>query len=284
MPGFEPVRPSTSDWALAPYRDELVRRAGHPRGVVAGFEFLTRFVSSPDVQSLHHVVLGRYTYSTRPYPAPHDVTVLIGDMSNPYLQDCVDPGSGARMRDLIARNRLVPVAAAGDNLLFLRDSPDSIELVSFPGRMPEAARRVVYDGSVAYRGWDPPAEVTPGGLLSIRTYWERLGPTRAVYNTEIVVSDSSDSARIDRSRMIGYLFAPVADWPMHTMLRETYRLPIPPDLAPGDYEFGLRVGQQSGDTEWAARPDDPDVIDNDSTLVLGRIRVRSPGARQTGRP
>ena len=273
MPNYEPVGPTASDVQLAPWRDALVRRAGHPTDVVAGFEFLERFLRSPRVHTLHHLVLGRYTYSERLYPVPDHITVLIAALDNPYLMNCVEPASGARMRDLIVRNRLVPVDAAGDNVLFLRGAADSIELIRHGARSPQVSRRVEWDHAFEYLGWDPPAPVRAGSLLPIRTYWRRIGRADAVYSSEVLLSDARDSARVDRKRMIGYLYAPISDWPLRDRVRETYRLPIPPGLEPGRYVLGIRIERQVGESEAAARPDDPEVVDNDSTLVVGRIRV-----------
>ena len=274
MPTLEPVLPSREARLLAPHRDALMRRVGRPAHVVAGFEYLARFTSSPDSRSLHHIVLGRYTYSPREYPIPTGMTALIANLGNAYVLTCVDSASGARLRRLIALNRLVPVASVNDDVLFIAGARDSAELVSFGATAPRGARRVTFDDVLTSLGGDVPRTTEAGAVLPIRSFWRRAGAVRGVYQAEFMLSNSADSACVDVTRMIGYLIQPVADWPAGAVVRETYRLALPRDLPAGAYALGVRIEHLDGERVWSARPDDPDVADNDSTLVLAHLVVR----------
>src|SRR5207244_4389970 len=81
------------------------------------------------------------------YPVPEDVTALIADVSGTRIRPFADLGTSARLHELLERNRLGLVDAAGDNLLFLRDAPDSVSLWSQGERPVPAPRPVTFDAA-----------------------------------------------------------------------------------------------------------------------------------------
>src|SRR5439155_14166272 len=117
----ESLRPGPYERALRPYRDRMVAQVPREGGVVAAFEFLARFANRGEVHALHHVMGGLYTFSERPYPVPTGISALIADMSEERERSYMIPGSGERMQSLLRLNRLRPAAAAGDQVLFLRN-------------------------------------------------------------------------------------------------------------------------------------------------------------------
>src|SRR5439155_1049328 len=77
---------------------------------------------------------------------------LKADVSGPRIRPFADLGTSARLHELLERNRLGLVDAAGDNLIFLRDAPDSVSLWSQGERPVPAPHRVTFDGQLAYLG------------------------------------------------------------------------------------------------------------------------------------
>ena len=282
--------PSTHDRTRRPFRDRAVARIPHEGGVVAGFEFLARLASRRDVHSIHHIYTGYYTYSTRPYPVPTGIAALLADVSDPAY---VIPGTPLRMRDLVARNDLRPVDAAGDLLLFVRAATDTVELIRVGAPPPAKVRSVTYDQQLAFRGFSlPESSVAVTGLLPVETQWQRVAQVDRHFMTQLVLQDAGGSVVFSVLRQLGYLVYPVAEWPADAPVRETYRMVIPAGVRPGVYALGLRVAWWRGgsararlsdpppgngpDAPRLSEPDDPRLRDQNMIVPLGRITVTAP--------
>lgn len=117
----ERVFPNAQDRVLAKARDAMLARVPAEGAVVASFEFLPRLARRHDVHSLHHVLRGAYTYSTRPYPELVNVTAVLADWDDPMLRRMLEDRSArVRVQRLIESNRLVPIAGGGNLYLYTR--------------------------------------------------------------------------------------------------------------------------------------------------------------------
>lgn len=275
----EALAPSEYDRTLEPWRDALVARIPDRGGVVAGMEFLARFTDRAEVHALHHLIGGRYTYSTLAYPVPLGVAAVLADLGSGGLFHLVDAGTSARWRELQRRNHLRPVDAADDVVLFLRDAPDSIELCAPGPCLRERARRVVYDGELAFLGAEMGGPAAPGERVTFRTCWRRIAPADRFFLTEFVVVDTASRPVLQLWRYLGYTLHPVAGWPADTTMRETYRLALPHGLAPGGYYVGMRLWGR-GARQAICEADDPAVRANEGFVSLGRFEVLPPRARR----
>ncbi|MBI1795506.1 MAG: DUF2079 domain-containing protein [Candidatus Eisenbacteria bacterium] len=257
--------PDLHDRTLRPHRDRMIAAIPREGGVVAGFEFLARLARRPVVHSLHHVYAGYFTFSDRPYPVPEGIDAFIGDLGDARLTTYIRASTALRMRRLMEINRLRPVDAAGDLLLFERDARDTVDLFTVDPPPPRHQASITYDGQIALAGWSlqiPPA--APGGLLEIGTCWRRVETVDRQFMIQLVVMDASGHIVFGLFRHLGYLFYPASEWPRDRIVRETYRLPIPADLPPGTYALGMRIG-------WWREPLDVNLaIPDDAALAAGR--------------
>jgi hypothetical protein len=265
--------PTGLDRAMARERDRMLATIGDG-AVVSGFEMLARFAHRERAYSIHNVVSGVHTFSTRPYPVPEGIEAVIADMSHTRLRPFADSASSHRMRELVARNGLRLVDARGDLLLWRRAPADSVELFRAGRFGVEGLHRVVYDGQIAFLGGGATSRVAePGGLLPIETYWRRVAPTDSLFLTQLVVVDARGRTVEDYMRYLGYLLHPAREWPETTTVRETYRMVLPDDLPPGSYALGMRVGRRKDLGQTVAEPDDPAVRAQGYLLDLGRFTV-----------
>jgi uncharacterized membrane protein len=270
----EAIAPTGKDRALTRQRDRLMGELGARDSVVAGFEFLTRLAARRNVRSFHNTVEGRHTFSTRPYPMLEDVTGLIADVSHFRLRPFADLGTSGRCRELLRRNRLGLVDAAGDLLLYLREAPDSVELWREGETTVARPSRVVFDRQLAYLGDEYLAtSVAPGGLLPLRTFWRKVAPTDSLYVLQFTVYDAFGKSAFATMRYLGYMLHPAGDWPDTTMVRETYRMVIPDDAKPGTYMLGMRVGRRHELDQVLCEADDPQVRAQNMVVELGRFTV-----------
>jgi hypothetical protein len=207
---------------------------------------------------------------------PHDVHAMLSAVGNQW-----DEGGARRVRELLAQNDLHPVDAADDLVLYLRGARDSISLLDPRGTAPGDSTRVVYDGQLAFVGCDlPEPRVTRGEPLVIRTDWCRVAPADRVFLTLWSLMDEADKVALYRTRYLGYGIATADLWPLGETLRETYRLVIPPSLAPGRYRLVMEVAMRKGGSGGMARPDDPRLVAAGGTLQLGFIEVGEATARR----
>lgn len=257
---------------LEPARDRMIARVPPRQGVVASFEFLARLAARENVQSFHHVFQGHYTLSPKPYPMPRDVHALLSAVGNQW-----DEGGARRVRELIRGNDLHPVDAAGDLVLFLRGARDTVPLLDPAPDAPGDSLRIVFDGQLAFLGAElPEPRVAHGGSLVIRTDWRRVAPGDRVFLTLWTLLDERGRVALYTTRYLGYGLATPDRWAEGLAMRETYRLPISPSLAPGRYELVMEVANRKESSGGMARSDDPRLAASGGMLSLGAIEVEGP--------
>ena len=268
--------PDDDDRALRPWRDSLLARVPRRGGVVAGFGYLARLAARDSLHAFHHLVTGHYTASTKPFPVPEGVVALIADDDVETLAPLVDPETGPRLRDLIARNGLVPAGLAGGGMLYLRGPapPDSVEMWA-AGDLPIARpRRIDYDGRLDFLGDEiVAARVPAGGRLPVRTFWRRREPVGRIYILDFVLRDGRGQPVNEASVFLGYSVNPAHLWPAGEAVRMTYPVVVPPTLAPGRYDLAMSLLAWDGRAVAPARADDPGLARAGSLVDLGEVEV-----------
>jgi uncharacterized membrane protein len=241
-PAIERVVPTDRDRLEAPIRDELLARVPKSGGVVAGFEFLSRLANRDDVHSLHHVLMGTYTYSSARYPDPESVAVVLADWSHPRLRPYADsPWAGRRIERIIARHHLVPVEAVGDLVLFARGRGVPALLAPRPD-LAAAAAEARIDGALEYLGGGVAPSLDRGsGTVALTTVWRRVGVIDGVYLMRLDVHDAEGRLVATHTHVLGYVVWPVADWTKGVAIAERYAFLPGVRLAPGRYTIRARL-------------------------------------------
>jgi uncharacterized membrane protein len=270
----QPIAPSAGQLALEPQWRGMLARVPDAGSVVASFQFLPRLSSRDSVHSLHHLLSGRYTFSSAPYPVPEGIGAVIADLGAARLLDAVDLGTARRWWDLIAKNGLSPVASADDVVLLLRGAP-AADLCSRTEAQPEQPAPVTFGDSLVCLGHDrAPAPVASGGIVPIRTYWLRTGAVPDLQLAEIVVVDRGGAPLLRRLHFLGYTIHPPREWADREVVRETYRLQLPRTTKPGRYGILLRL---SGVLRPGVLPTRP-ATGTDGFVEIGGFEVVAPGS------
>jgi hypothetical protein len=275
---IESVRPDASQRTLARYRDRMVAEVPRDGGVVAGFEFLSRFTRRADAHAAHHVLGGLYTFSRRHYPSPRGVTAFIADLGDERLLRYVTPGTSARMRELLAENHLAPVDVADGLVLYTSDPSDSLELVSFGDVAPDSLTRVVFDGQIAFLGaWPESGTARAGGTFELVTEWRRVASVNRMYTVQLELADASGAAVHGSVHALGYGRFPAHEWPVGQRVRERARFVLRDDLKPGAYTLAIRLAWQAGEQSGISEPDLAALRATGGFVPIARITVEGAG-------
>ena len=259
---------------MARLRDGMLARVPSSGTVVASFEFLNRLTARDRVHSLHHVMIGRYTFSYRPYPMPTGVSALVANVASVGIMGAVEANTWVKLQELVRFNRLVPVAAEGDLILLLADARDAVELVSKEPCPQAIGSPIGFDHELAFLGGGLVDSIgRPGGLVGLCTCWQRTGRVRRHFSMQFRLLDATGRAAFEHTRDLGYLLFPPQSWQEGVAVREPYRLVLPEDLSPGDYRLALRLLWRAPDEAGKCTPDDPSRYSDDAGIDLGRIRV-----------
>jgi hypothetical protein len=266
--------PTAEERTRAAWLDRMVARVPRRGAVVASYELLGRFTGRDSVHSLHHVIGGHYTFSSRPYPMPEGVSALIADLAGVNIVPVVESASAGRLRDLTLDNRLAPVMTADDLVLFETDAAAPLDLVRRDAPPVDSSHALVFDRQLAYLGGRVVEGIGhPGGTVTLSTWWRRDGAIDRHYQTRFDLVDAEGRVIPGLRRYLGYVLWPPHSWPPGVTMRETYRLILYDDLRPGEYGVRMRVVWRNSAGSGAAVPDDASRFTPQIALELGRIRV-----------
>jgi hypothetical protein len=149
---------------------------------------------------------------------------------------------------------------------------DDDHIIYFAPRFPSERvvphdRHVRLGDSLTLRGYELDADsVSPGRDLTLKVYWQTAVPLSEDYTmfTQLLNSSGALVAGWDSQPLGGYF--PTRQWPADEIITDVVRLPLPPDLPPGDYT--LITGMYHLQTlERLSQPDGADHI------VLTTIRI-----------
>ena len=277
---IERLWPSEGVRLAAVARDRVVARLHGRDGIVAGFELLSHFANRANVHSVHHVLSGRYTFSTREYPKPHDLSGVVADYGNARLLPYLDERSGARLRSLIDENGLQPVDAWGDLVLFARDTAATpIRLIGTPPSFRPAPKPVLYDHQLLFAGVEmlPPSTGDPR-MFEFATYWVRDGDIDRQFLMQLVLADATHKVALQRVHPLGYSVYPPSDWPIGRTMAEAYRFVVTSRLTPGPYTVRMRLLWQHGQQTGVCDSEIPELVANGMYVDFGSITIGPDGS------
>ncbi len=270
--------PSERNWpdgherALAHWRDTFQDRLPDGGAVVADFPSLASLATRDSLHSLHHVAAGRYTYSSREYPAPEHVVAMLCDLGALTALGEIDERGLARLRWFVAGRGLRVTDSAGDLLLL---EPGDADTLAWLEPATDAAPRIArFDGTLDLLEAHLLATEAPaGGVLPLATSWRRVGPLAGAPLVQWSVTGADGVTRDEEPRRLGYGLSDVSSWPANHAFEERYRWVVPVDLAPGTYTLHLTVWRHGSLADTPAVADDDGVRAAEGMIEIGHFRV-----------
>jgi hypothetical protein len=230
----EAIWPDAFERSVRPYRDRMLARIPRDGAVIAAFDFLSHLATRRDVHSMHHILAGTYTYSSRPYPVPEKVSAIVGDLCGMIPHFRFD--SGRRVRDIIARSNLKPADAAGGIVLMLPGATDPVELWRVGVQWTDPTLDLIADDQLRLLGARSlDSVVVAGNVARIEACWQRVAVPNRNYLSQAWLIEHGRVGAYGRARPLAYGMFPATDWPADSLVSEYYHLLIPDDLAPGYY-------------------------------------------------
>lgn len=216
---------------------------------------------------------GMYTYSTKPYPAPPGVSALVADFGAASAMRSVDTQTAERLVELVLSNRLTPVSANGDLVLFL-EAPDTLALLTAGPCGDPGSEPIVFDAQLAFFGGRlVDAAAHPGGTVRLQTCWRVAGTINRFFLIEWDLVDGAGHVLQTTTHSLGYTIYAPHTWPADYSVREDYRLILADDLPDGEYRVRMRVTWRGSRSEGVSAPDDASRYDAKAGVELGRVRV-----------
>ncbi|NOT33898.1 MAG: DUF2079 domain-containing protein [Candidatus Eisenbacteria bacterium] len=274
-PPTERSRPDDAARRLRPFRERLVARIPPDAATIASFEYLPHLSARAELHSMHHILSGVYTFSSRSYPVPERIDAMIGNQGMEFR----NAASRERLLGLIARNHLRPADGFDDAVLLLRGARDTVSLIDVAPRMPQRVLAIRFDDEIELVGVDPvSAVVQPGEVVTLITYWARRAPVTQLFATNTFVLDSTAQPRQFRARYLGYGLFTAERWRQDVVMRDTYRLVVSGTLPDGKYRVAFRVAHRrfgNDDREGGlAHASIAALNEPDQSLQMGSFEVR----------
>ncbi|MBX2998246.1 MAG: DUF2142 domain-containing protein [Caldilineaceae bacterium] len=175
-----------------------------------------------------------------------------------------------QIRDGMA-GALLPVQGSGESVVTLAELLALGAVVEVdPSTLPLPLREDLFAGVLRLARKTLPDQVAPGGILSVELYWQVLAPIPADYTVFIHVLDSADQIVAQLDRPPGGGTSPTSTWREGQTLRDTYPVPLPADLQPGDYR--VRMGLYTW-PDLARQPVNTGERTLDDNVLLGSFHV-----------
>ncbi len=121
------------------------------------------------------------------------------------------------------------------------------DLVFVPKFVPNADRRVAFEGGFGLFHWDIPSpEITPGEVLTMEVWWEHLSSAPRHVRPIVFLSSKERGVIWSKELPPAYDWRQPADWDTDELTRGVHRLTLPDGLPTGTFDLGLVVTTARG--------------------------------------
>ncbi len=246
-------------------KEEFIRKVSPDTSVVTTFEFLPFLSHRKELYSFHHVYMGFYTMSKRPYELPDNVQCALIDFSDPLTfsnRGFFGPENYKNLERFLSRGWVME-DSLDSIVLFKKDKGQGLNslwevLKSAPA--PEHEISYLVDGNIELLGYDMKFE---GGKIKLDLYWHCLQQSQKDISLFFHLVDSEGKLVYETFIPICWRVYPTYAWKAGEYIRDTRFLP-----------FGCMVEEKAA--SWKMGFFDflsSDGIFVDKRDVLGRIDI-----------
>jgi uncharacterized membrane protein len=228
-------------------RDKFVAMVPKDANVTATFRFLPKLSNRRQLQSFHHVILGRYRILDRKYVLPEEVNYALIDFNDPLTFNVFySEVLSKNIRDFLKRDSW-GIIEISDSIALLKKNYKSPYL--FYQRIDKVPAKssalTVLDGDLKILDHELAANANykESQKLQMSIYWQRIN----YINKDCILSvyfqkkDSQSGFFVTLTQRICYGIYPVKFWEKDEIVKCNYWIVIPDCLTRGLYEVGIFV-------------------------------------------
>ena len=216
--------------SLDKYKDLLVQKIPKNAAVVATFEFLPHLTQRQSLYSFHHVYMGFYTLSDKPYVLPSNTEYALLDFNDRLtFRGFYTPAGYKNIQHFILNGGWQAVDFMESLVLFKKHAETSYVICKKLDRLerqPERVRGIDIDNAITFLGFD----INKGmdkDILDLTLYYKSINYTPKVINVVLDVL-SKDGRLLKRLvHPICYAIFPTNSWQKDSLYMERLRLEIP---------------------------------------------------------
>jgi len=242
--------------------------------VIATFEFLPKLSHRKDLYSFHHIVMGFYTLSDKPYYLPKGVEYALIDFNDSLtFNSFYIPGrADANLRNFIIANKWGIVDMLGSLVLLKRDHLSKYNFYQVLKKIPRISNTTAasVDNELEFVGYDVNCrkKIFRGKQVELTFYWKALKKVKRDYGNFIDIIDERGKLRYRFIKPICYRIFPTYLWQRQEIVKEDYNLLIPEDIKKDTYS--IRIGMFDYKTKkiYPMFSSLPDTIDNGGRVNL----------------
>jgi uncharacterized membrane protein len=216
-------------------KENFIKMVPDKAGVVSTFEFLPMLSKRERLYSFHHIVMGLYTLSSKPYSLPEDAEYGLLDFNDflTFRSFYTCGRSEINMRKFISAGNWGVVDMAGSIVLLKKNYSGNYRLYSVFDKMPEVLHMgsVLIDDNLEFLGYNSLLEDKDGkGQLKLTLFWSISGDIKKYYGNFIDILDLKENVRYGFEKPICYRIYPSYFWQKGEVVSEDYIIPIPGDI------------------------------------------------------
>ena len=251
--------PSSTRKALIAAKHVALKQIAPDASVAATFEFLAPLSARPQLRSMHHILSGRHTLSTKPYPIPQDLDVIIFDTTDRmtfYPDVFHGPTTYQRFQAVLQTGSWVPSAHQGSLIMLTRTNQ--------PPRFPPFAATVTAlpatintnttltgrtDLTLAGFTTDPTSDPN---WQNLHLYW-KTGTNQTTDTTiQLTLNAETSNAPHEVIHPLGSRIWPAQSWPPDSIMRDTLCIPYAESVPLHD--IAIRAARKIQTTRPRLRP------------------------------
>jgi len=225
---------------LDKYKDVLVNKIPKNAAVVATFEFLPHLTQRERLYSFHHVYLGFYTLSNKPYSLPKDTEYALLDFNDRLTFEGFYTSVGYKNIQNFIFNDGWQVVDFMESLVLLKKDIAAGELISKRLDKLEAQPKIVrgmdIDNAITFLGFDINKNMSKS-ILDLTLYYKSINYTSKIISVALDIL-SKDGKLIKRLiHPICYGIFPTNSWQKDSVYMDRLRLKIPAEYSTDNWHL-----------------------------------------------
>jgi len=251
------LRPELVDKRMAAIKDSLVKIIPNNAVVISTFDFQPKLSNITDrLYSFHRIVMAAYNRGMK-FEAPRDLDLALlnfEDIPSYYVYLSDRARAKSNMRDFFLKNPWCPVMAAGDIVLFKKNSQPCLNLFSISKI--HAAKHdssyLIFDTFKLNSYLVEKLELKKGESVKLSLRWRLIKKTEKDFSLRVMLLDSLGREVFMSMHPICYDIYPVRLWKTGDIVEDNFWLPVPRGIESGKYWISVKPFERLTESKYSS--------------------------------